>query len=521
MYNYNYNNNHNKKGPVVLVSRQIAFTFPLSYAYLLGYLKQMGEDVRILFREAGALSPELIKQIMELNPLLVGFGNLYPELQDIKGIIKLLDDAGRPFPVVIGGQMVSPIPEFAIKITGADFGVIGEGEIILYQLVKTLREGLDPATVKGLAIRQGDEVCLTGPGEYIEDLSQLPPIPYEEFPEKEWLNIGRWYTEHRPQPHWRFADRVINVHGARGCPYKCNFCYHHSKTRYRSISDMMNEGEAALERFNGNMLYFSDDLVICTPKRANQLIEAINALKKPIEYSMSSRIDILDKMDDDLLRRMKETGCRIMGIGIESGSDRILKVIGKTFTADMVLTQLERLKRVGILPTVSIMVGQHTETKEDVMSSIALMQESVRNNPNIQYAFTVTTPFPGSKLYKMIFDKGYLKDDQEFYSLYFSSPGEWKQIVNLSEMDDAEVFEMYQKLCQAYEVEKAKVADSKVAQKIENFQSKICRAENRVIKPIWSRLSAHYSLNQSAYDSAYEFLQGKLDKLRLKYRGIG
>ena len=468
----------------------------------------------------GASNHLLVNQLMKLNPLLVGFGNLYPELEDIKGIIKSLDDAGRSFPIVVGGQMVSPIPEFAVKITGADFGVIGEGEIILYQLVKALREGLDPSTVKGLAIRQGDEVHLTGPGEYIEDLSQLPPIPYELFPEKDWLNIGRWYTEHRPQAHWRFPDRVINVHGARGCPFKCNFCYHHSKTRYRPIADMMAEAEAALERFNGNMLYFSDDLVISTPKRANQLIEAIKALKKPIEYSMSSRFDILDKMDDNLLEGLKETGCRIMGLGIESGSDRILKVIGKTFTADTVLTQLERLKRFKILPTVSIMIGQHTETKDDVMASMELMKESIRNNPNICYAVTVTTPFPGSKLYKMIFDQGYLKDDKEFYDIYFSSPGEWKQIVNLSEMSDPEVFAMYEKLCQTYEEEKTKFASSNVARNIEFSQRMLSKTDNYVIKPLWPKLSKYFPLNQSKYDSAYESLQTKLDRLRLHYRGI-
>ena len=64
-----------------------------------------------------------------MNPLLVGFGSLYPELQLISDLTGVLGQAGRRFPIVIGGQMVSPIPEFAIKITGADFGVIGKGEV--------------------------------------------------------------------------------------------------------------------------------------------------------------------------------------------------------------------------------------------------------------------------------------------------------------------------------------------------------------------------------------------------------
>jgi anaerobic magnesium-protoporphyrin IX monomethyl ester cyclase len=89
-----------------------------------------------------------------------------------------------------------------------------------------------------------------------------------------------------------------------------------------------------------------------------------------------------------------------MGLGIESGSDRILKIIGKNFTAQGIKDQLERLRDAGILPTVSIMAGQLTETKEDVDASIRLMRDSVRSNPSIQYGFSITTPFPGSPLYR-------------------------------------------------------------------------------------------------------------------------
>ena len=204
--------------------------------------------------------------------MLVGFGSLYPELAEIAQIIWVLNKSGREFPIVIGGQMVSPIPEFAVRITGADFGVIGEGEITLHKLVTALREGKDPSDIGGLAIRRGDDVLLTGPGEYIEDLSVLPPIPYEFFPTENWLNIGLWYAQHFPQPQWRMADRVINIHGGRGCPFQCNFCYHHSKARYRPISLMIDEAAETLKRFNGNVLYFSDDLVLHSPKRARQLI---------------------------------------------------------------------------------------------------------------------------------------------------------------------------------------------------------------------------------------------------------
>jgi len=69
----------NSKGPVILVSKEIKYAFPFSYAYLAGYSRQFGEDVRILFRPFLDGYGKLVKQIMDMNPLLVGFGSLYPE----------------------------------------------------------------------------------------------------------------------------------------------------------------------------------------------------------------------------------------------------------------------------------------------------------------------------------------------------------------------------------------------------------------------------------------------------------
>jgi anaerobic magnesium-protoporphyrin IX monomethyl ester cyclase len=445
----------NKDGPVVLVSRPIAFTFPLSYAYLAGYLIQHGEEVKVIFRHPDL--PALVQRIMELEPVLVGFGSLYPELREIRELIGLLDQAGRRFPIVIGGQMVSPTPEFAVSLTGADFAVVGEGEIILHQLVIALREGRDPSGIGGLAIRHGNQVTLTGVGPFIEDLSLLPPVPYDLFPETEWLAIGRWYDRNCPQPHWRLEDRVINIHGGRGCPFSCNFCYHHSAPRYRPIDLMLAEAKEALERFDGNMLYFSDDLVLATPQRARALVDGLRKLGRPIEYSVSARFDILNRLDDALLAEMKETGCRIMGLGIESGSDRMLKVIGKNCTSAQVLHNLRRLKQVGILPTVSIMVGQFDETVDDVEASVRLMVESVRDNPNIQYAFTVTTPFPGSRLYEHIMKNGLLSDDEDFYARYSSGHSDWNMVVNLSRMSDEEVWGARERLTSLYLEEQRKL----------------------------------------------------------------
>src|SRR3989338_2261916 len=101
-----------RNGPVVLISKKIEYTFILSYAYLAGYLREMGEEVRILFKPQESQFDEFVKKIIDMNPLLVGFGSLYPELAEVKKLIRMLDDAGSRFPIVIGGQMVTPTPRF-------------------------------------------------------------------------------------------------------------------------------------------------------------------------------------------------------------------------------------------------------------------------------------------------------------------------------------------------------------------------------------------------------------------------
>jgi len=511
----------NTSGPIVLVSKDIAYAFPFGIAYLAGYLRQKGEDVRVLFRpDNPAHYRDFVRRVVALKPLLVGFGSLYPDLYEVRELVRILYEERRSFPVVIGGQMVSPTPEFAVEITGADYGAIGEGEIIFYELVNALRERRDPSDVKGLAIRDGKLVKLTGPGEFIDDLSKLPPVPYDLFPAEKWLPIGRYYVG-MAQPHWRYNDRVISIHGGRGCPYKCNFCYHHSKDRYRSISEMVAEADELLHRYDANMLYFGDDLVLSGPRRARELTESLAKLKRPIEYSVSCRFDILSRIDDDLLREMRQAGCRIMGLGVESGSQRILDIMHKRITVDQIVSGLRRLKDVGILPTVSIMVGQLSETVEDVEKSMALIIESVRYDKNIQYAFTITTPFPGSELYDIAFQKGILKDHKDFFERFDPRRQMFKVSVNLSNMSDTEVEAIRTKLDMTFRREKEKAICRKVVM-VETSRRRLARIDGEFRKKIFSRLPDEGVVRNflRLYEWLYDKAQSLLDKWRLRLLGI-
>lgn len=516
------NENHNPQ-KIVLVSRKIAFSFPLSFAYLAGYLKEKNEEVVVLFRDFRN-QDLIIREILKNNPLIVGLGGLYPELNEIANLITELKRIRPQIQVVIGGQMVSPTPEFALEITGADYGVIGEGEIILHQLIIALRNQTEVANIKGIVFRKNNKIINNGPGDYIKDINQLPSIPFELFPEKEWLEIGRWYTLNSPQPaFWRFHDRVVNIHGGRGCPHRCNFCYHHSLPRYRSIDIMLKEAAIAIDRFDANMVYFSDDLVLATPNRAKELVDGIRKMKRSFNYSLSARFDVLNKIDDGLLQELKNTGCKIMGLGIESGSDKVLKEIGKKCTTDQIFHNIARLTKVGISPTVSIQVGQYNETREDAEKSVEMVRRTVQINPNIQYAFTITTPFPGSKLYDQLQEKGVIKSDRDFYNKYFFPHnhlkiGDWNQVSNLSQMTEKEILYYHQKLHKTYLEQKRQAFGPKlwIFEGIYLFFIKLNKFFEYIV---FKKISPTHPL-KSSYDKLRDKLFIELEMINLKIRKL-
>jgi anaerobic magnesium-protoporphyrin IX monomethyl ester cyclase len=511
----------NRTGPIVLISVDIAFTFPFGYAYLAGYLMQSNETVIMKFRPDNvAKYKAFIKEIIDLKPLLVGIGTIYPDLYHAKELIAMFQDAGCQFPIVIGGQMVTPTPEFSVEVTGADYGVVGEGEIILNDLVKAVKRDEVPYELKGLVIRDEKNIKYRGPGEYIEDLSKLPEIPYELFPEDRWLYIGKfyaYYADYFLAPMYKYDDRIVPIHGGRGCPYTCNFCYHHSIPRYRPIPLMINEAEKLLVRYNANMVEFNDDLVIATPGRARELVEGMKALNvklgRKIEYSISCRFNVIWKMDDALLTDLKNSGCRIMGIGLESGSQRILDIMHKKITVEQIVLGLRRLKAAGIIPIVAFMVGQLTETAVDVEVSIKLMKELIRNDKNFVTQFTITTPFPGSELYDVAFEKGLLKSHYDFFAKYNPSVDLGGVSVNLSSMDDSQVVFFRNEMERIYLEEKKKIVSPAILQ-IEGLRSSTKRIHQKIQDKISKFLPCLMLIN--AVSNIHDFIQVKLDQKRFR-----
>jgi radical SAM superfamily enzyme YgiQ (UPF0313 family) len=256
--------------------------------------------------------------------------------------------------------------------------------------------------------------------------------------------------------------------------------------------------------------------VLASPKRARELTEAITRLSRPVEYSVSCRFDILSRIDDDLLQEMKRTGCRIMGLGIESGSQRILDVMHKRITVEQIRDGLGRLKDVGILPTVSIMVGQLSETAEDVEKSKVLMLDAVRQNKYVQFAFTITTPFPGTELYDLALKTGNLKDNDDFFRRFDPDRQIGALTVNFSEMSDEEVITRRQQLENAFRHESERMKGRGVML-VERLRKILGKIDYELRRRLFPELKATGlgRLLFTPYTVLYDLFQELLDRLRL------
>lgn len=391
------------------------FNFPMGYAALDSVLTKQGHEVELLFTIAYYLTEEKIAQkVKESKAQIFGIGGMFPYLQRVEMLVKLIREVKPNAKIVLGGWMVTYCPELALRKTGADFCVCGEGEIALLQLLNALEENSDYSNIKGLAFRQGDEIITNGFGELIS-LEDIPLPNWEKFPMEYYMRIGAWYFKSFATGY----DRVMGWALSRGCPFKCNFCTPGvGPPRYKKMGLLMTELHEIVERFHPTFMYWMDNLTMGGKRHCKEFCEALINEKITIPYFMTGRVDIVDR---EMLKLLKESGCACILYGLESANNDLLKFMGKHTTIEQFVEAVRLTKEAGIGVNISAMFGQPGETLEDLYHTARLQLTSVdpkmprSNNQGIK----PLTTFPGSPIYCWAKEHGYIKDDEDYYNQFF------------------------------------------------------------------------------------------------------
>ncbi len=392
--------------------KKILINLPLGVLQLAAYIRDRGyepviHDTRVEDKEGFLKKAE--------GALAVGFSCMtgYPVKCALEYASEL-KQASPSTPVIFGGIHPTLLPEETASHPLVDFVVIGEGEESLYRLLEALRSGTgDYGNIQGLAYKAGGGIKISECGPLLS-LDDLPMPAYELADMGRYANIKTNFT----------------YQSSRGCPYRCGFCYNlrFSNRRYRakSAARVVADLEYLVNKYGLEKIGFVDDEFFISQSRTEEFCDLLIQKKLDIEWNASCRLDLIRKYPDELLQKIRKSGCKSMNYGAESGSARILEYMNKDITPEDIIEGARHTAANGIKSFLSFMAGFPEEKPEDTLETKRIIEllwkeENGLILPNTIYPYN---PFPGTTLFDDAVKKGMLiPKDLEGW-------GEWNFLYN-------------------------------------------------------------------------------------------
>lgn len=298
-----------------------------------------------------------------------------------------------------------------------DIGILGETE----ETLKELLEEKPKKDILGIYYREDLLIKFTGKRPFIDDVDSIP------FPARHLVDNSIYR-----RPDNNKVQAVIKV--SRGCPFHCFFCLatpvSGAKVRRRSVDNIFAEIKECVEKYNiTNFLFWSDIFNIDREwvfELCNKIIES--GLK--ITWSANTRADTADL---EMAQIMYKSGCRLVSIGVESGSQYMLDKMGKKITLDDIRKTVKIFKKAKIRIYNYFVIGLPWEDEETVEDTIRFAIEL--NSDFI--SFYTATPLPGSSFYNYAKEHNLFDRDTSFESAYFYPA------VNTHHLSKDRIFELH------------------------------------------------------------------------------
>ncbi len=369
---------------------------PLGILYIAAFVEQnTNYEVEILDTLLDRLSYEQIEEeIRKRKPDVVGIQAMTFTLIDASLTAKAVKRVDPDIPVIFGGPHVYIYPQETMQIPEVDYIVLGEGEVTFSSLLETLEENRDPSTVPGIGYRQNGEFKQTSLVPLNTNLDNLP------LPARHLVPSHRYYSVLAKE------TPITTMMTSRGCPYQCIFCDrpHLGKSfRYRSPENVVNEMKVC-EDMGIREIFIYDDTFTVRRDRVLEICRLYN------EYGLNIKWDVrahINTINDEVLDALASAGCTRIHYGVESGTREILKVIKKNIVLDRIQEVFTKTKQRGITTLGYFMIGNPSETKEQVLETIEF---ACRLNADYIH-LSVATPFPATELYRMGFKMNIYKED--------------------------------------------------------------------------------------------------------------
>lgn len=289
--------------------------------------------------------------------------------------------------IVVGGIHVSIDPQYCLNLDCFDHVVQGEGEITFLELVEKLeRDETPPRRLIGIP----------------PDLDTLPWIDRELYPYHITIN--------NPNYEGIFKAPMVTMLCSRGCVFNCSFCQPHArkhfgrKVRMNSPQNVYEELKNLYEQYQFNCVKFYDYTFTQYPEWVKEFCELYKDIAKP--FWIQSRADLVVK-HPELITMLKKVGLKMIGIGFESGSDQVLRILRKGTTREINLQAACIVKENDVLLSGSFMLGIPSERREDVEATVSMTEIMKPEFTSVSFF----TPIPGNDLYDECKEKDLIIND--------------------------------------------------------------------------------------------------------------
>ncbi len=389
--------------------------FPIGLSYVATALERAGYAFDVIDIEAHRHSDAELQDLLGRKQYdVIALGTLVSGYRYAKSIAAIARRTNPQATIVAGNSLASSIPEHLLTHTEVDIAVKGEGEIVFVSLLRALERNPDRpdwSDVKGVVFRNGDRVIDTGYEDPIVDINAIPHPHWELFDMNLYLSKSiQDVPEPSPMPRQQIRAFVVNT--ARGCPFRCSFCYHvfqYCRYRYRSPESVLAEVAELADRYGVNFVNFFDELTFHNKQQVSRFVEALLTSGLKFYWNADVRGNLFTEKDLDLLFRLREAGCVGLGYSLESGNPDILKRMNKRMTVEEFSRQKLALDRAGIRSFTSIVLGYPEETLETLRQTFDVCYD-LGIYPSTGYLL----PQPGTLMFEAAAEKGHARDLEQY-----------------------------------------------------------------------------------------------------------
>lgn len=356
----------------------------LGVGYISQYLRDNGIANKVVDMRLGYTLRDLKKIIAEYAPDLVGIQIMTYRHDIAYDVITAIKN--DKYKIVIGGHHASTIDDDILRETPADYAIRMEGEEAILELCR----GEALPNIKNLVYREGNKIIQNELRPFIKDLDKL------NFPKYESFELEKY-------------DRQIPIATSRGCPFQCIYCPCAAtigrEFRIRSPENVIAELKYWYGRGHRKFAFVDDNFTLL-PERVIKLCELIER-DRLVDLDIYCQGIRADRLTLDILRVMKKAGFSQLGVGIEVGNDKMLKIIKKGETQMQIEQAVQWAIEVGFDVQFYCMIGLPYETVQDVEDTFKFALKF----PIADVHFYNVIPFPKTELFEWIKKNNYFIGD--------------------------------------------------------------------------------------------------------------